>query len=120
LVRFSALLLASTIAPALAWNDEGHMMVAAIAYNQLTPKTKTRVAQLLALSTYPTNGRNNASPADQAKAAFMMAATSPDAIKTDAAHFKDDGEDLANTRKAPDPSPTFSTRRKKQGKSTGT
>ena len=76
-------------------------MVAAIAYDQLTPKTKARVAQLLALNMYPTNGRNNASKADQAKALFMMAATSPDAIKGDSTDFKDDGEDPTNKR-APD------------------
>jgi hypothetical protein len=98
------LTLVATIGPAAAWNDHGHMMVAAIAYDQLTPKTKTRVAQLLALSTYPTNGRDNASAGDQAKAAFMMAATAPDAIKSDKTHFKDDGEDPTNTKRAPDAS----------------
>jgi hypothetical protein len=90
--------------PALASNDQGHMMVAAIAYDQLTPKTKARVAQLLALNMYPMNGKNNATKADQAKALFMMAATSPDAIKSDKADNKDDGEDPTNVKRAPDAS----------------
>lgn len=99
-----ALFVAATpAAPALAWFDQGHMMVAAIAYDQLTAPTKARVAKLLALNKYPTNGVNDASPADKAKAAFMMAATDPDAIKADHKHFKDDGEDPTNKKKAPRP-----------------
>jgi S1/P1 Nuclease len=104
ILPMTVIVLATSIVPALAWFDQGHMMVAAIAYDQLTPKAKTRVAQLLALSKYPTNGMNDAGPADQAKAAFMIAATSPDAIKMDRTHFKDDGQDPTNTRKAPNPS----------------
>jgi len=100
----AAFIVTAAIAPASAWNDEGHMVVAAVAYDQLTPKAKARVAQLLALSKYPTNGKNNVSPADQAKAAFMMAATAPDAIKFDPSHFKDDGEDPTNAKRAPNPS----------------
>jgi hypothetical protein len=79
------------------------MMVAAIAYDQLTPKAKARVAKLLALNKYPTNGTNDAGASDKAKAAFMMAATDPDAIKGDRKHFKDDGEDPTNPKKAPSP-----------------
>src|SRR4051794_1868665 len=80
-------------APALAWDDQGHMMVAAVAYDKLTPPTKARVAALLTLSQYPTNGVNNASAANQAKAKFMMAATAADAIKKNGHTFRDDGED---------------------------
>jgi len=77
------------------------MIVAAVAYDQLSPSTKARVAELLALNGYPTNGRNNASARDQAKATFMMAATSSDAIKKDMTHFTEDGEDPTDTTKAP-------------------
>jgi hypothetical protein len=93
------LLLGSALQPVLAWDDEGHMIVAAAAYDRLTPQTKTRVAQLLALNKYPTDGDNDAKPADQAKAAFMMAATSPDAIKHSTG-FRNDGDDPT---RAPDP-----------------
>jgi hypothetical protein len=95
----AALGLLTTTAAALAWDDQGHMMVAAIAYDRLTPATKARVAQLLALNQYPTNGRNNAGAAEQDKAAFMMAATAPDAIKHHTGYI-DDGEDPTN---APEP-----------------
>jgi hypothetical protein len=57
------------------------MVVAAAAYDRPPPGTKERVAQLLALSKYPTDGKNNAAPEDAAKAAFMMAATAPDAAR---------------------------------------
>jgi hypothetical protein len=98
----TGLILASTVAPALAWNDQGHMMVAAIAFDQLTPKTKSRVGQLLGLNKYPTKGTNDAGPTDKAKAAFIVAATAPDAIKLDRTQFKDDGEDPTNTKRAPE------------------
>jgi hypothetical protein len=57
------------------------MTIAAAAYDQLKPETKRRVAELIALSRYPTNGTNNASPDNAAKAAMMMTTTSVDAIK---------------------------------------
>ena len=84
---------AAAVAPALAWDDQGHMMVAAVAYDKLTPPTKARIAALLALSQYPTSGVNNASAANQEKAKFMMAATAADAIKKDGRTFHNDGED---------------------------
>jgi hypothetical protein len=89
--------------PALAWDDHGHMMIAASAYDQLTPRAKTRVAQLLALNRYPTNGMNDASDADAGKAAMMMAATAPDAVRSDRSEFTDDGDDPTDHTKAPDP-----------------
>ena len=97
----TAVILVVMGAQAHAWDDEGHMIVAAAAYDQLTPQAKARVAQLLALNKYPTNGSNNVSAADKARAVFMMAATAPDAIKKDTKHFTNDGEDPT---KAPDAS----------------
>jgi hypothetical protein len=99
LLAASLIALAAQTVPVLAWDDEGHMIVAAVAYDQLLPQTKARVAQLLALSQYPTNGVNNVSADDAAKAAFVMAATAPDAIKKDKTHYTNDGEDPS---KAPD------------------
>jgi hypothetical protein len=89
----SVLMAGLATAPAAAWDDQGHMMVAAIKFNHLTPQTRSRVAALLLLNQYPTNGTNNATARDQEKAAFMMAATAPDAIKRDRRNFHDDGED---------------------------
>jgi S1/P1 Nuclease len=89
--------------PALAWFDQGHMTIAAAAYDQLTPAAKRRVAELLALNRYPTNGTNNASPDNAAKAAMAMAATAVDAIKKHRDDFKDDGEDPTDSAEAPEP-----------------
>ena len=92
---------------AMAWDNRGHMMVAAIAYDQLTPATKARVARLLELNEYPVNGdKSNVVEANGAKAAFMMAATAPDAIKSDS-NFVDDG-DNASTAEHPDLNVGFS------------
>ena len=41
------ILAALSAAPAAAWNDRGHMVVAANAWRHLTPQTKNRVGQLL-------------------------------------------------------------------------
>jgi hypothetical protein len=71
----TALMAGLAAAPAAAWDDQGHMMVAAVAFDHLTPHTRSRVAALLLLNQYPTNGTNNAAARDQKKAAFMMAAT---------------------------------------------
>src|SRR5439155_5462001 len=84
---------------AFAWNDKGHMMVAFVAYQQLTPATRNRVAVLLAM-----NPRfqtwNNLIPAGTAAAdrpgmLFAIAATWPDHIKSDPT-FSDDGTDGGN------------------------
>lgn len=94
----TGLVVLSVTSPARGWDDQGHMMVAAVAFDQLTPATKARVAMLLALNKYPTNGENDVGEGDKAKAAFVMAATSPDAIKRQPHVFDNDGED---PRKAP-------------------
>jgi hypothetical protein len=92
----SILLLGMTVVPAMAWNDEGHMVIAAVAYDNLTASAKTRVANLLALSRYPVLGNKSGVPSrDAAKAAFMQAATAPDAIKKPRYRFKCDGLDAA-------------------------
>ena len=43
------LLLLATLVPsaAAAWNDAGHMTIAAVAYQHLTPEVRTRVDALL-------------------------------------------------------------------------
>ncbi len=80
-----------------AWDSEGHMAVAYIAYQQLTPATKARVKTLLALNPYATDSTKW--PAQLAKApktadpdlvTFMIAATWPDQIRSDSS-YHDDG-----------------------------
>ncbi|HTY49850.1 MAG TPA: S1/P1 nuclease [Steroidobacteraceae bacterium] len=85
------LAIASAMQPALAWNDFGHMVVAAVAYRRLTPQARAESMRLLRLNPdYPQWARGE--PAGlRDEVAFMRAATWPDAIK----HFPgyiDDGE----------------------------
>jgi hypothetical protein len=86
-----AFVLAAASAPAQAWDDLGHMTVAAIAYERLTPTAHRRATSLLKLNPqYPewiavANGR------DEDRVAFLMAAAWPDFIKHSAG-FQDDGE----------------------------
>ena len=49
-VLFLLVIAASTVKPALAWNDRGHMTVAYIAYAHLNAKTRDRVDALLKLN----------------------------------------------------------------------
>lgn len=81
---------------ALGWNSIGHMTVAYVAYQQLTPQQRARTAALLALNPnykkwlgyiHPA-----ASPADQEMYVFMMAATWPDEIKANGSGYRNDGD----------------------------
>jgi S1/P1 Nuclease len=81
-----------TAAPALAWNDFGHMSVAAVAYKRLSDEKKARVNELLKLNPY--YGRwleqvRNARPEDRDEQIFMLAATWPDVIKGDGNYVAD-------------------------------
>jgi len=84
-----------------AWDGKGHMMVAAIAYDNLDKTTvRPKVDALIKLNPMYSTWIRNVAPADRGKVAFVYAATWPDLIKSDKKHFKDDGEDPA---KSPDP-----------------
>ncbi len=84
-----------------AWFGFGHMAVAYVAYQKLTPEKRTRVAQLLKKNPYyktkwkamiPQN-----TPADQQDMMyFMIAATWPDAIKDKNSGYISDGPDGGN------------------------
>jgi hypothetical protein len=85
LFAFLALMIALTSRPALAWNSVGHMSVAYLAYQKLTPAEKARVAVLLKLNPYYDEWLSSISAgtteADRDMYVFMMAATWPDQIK---------------------------------------
>lgn len=86
---------------ARAWNAIGHMAVGYVAYQQLTPATKARVAALLAMNpdyavweSYIPAG----TPADQHDLyIFMMAATWPDEIKLAGSGYTTDGANGGDT-----------------------
>jgi len=103
-----ALLVATSLAGlAAAWDDEGHMMVAAIAYDHLNPDTRSRVDHLLTLNPYYTRWTSTLpqgiSEAQQNKMVFMLAATWPDAIRMDKA-YRNDGTNGGNRPSGPEAS----------------
>ena len=75
-------------AEARAWDDFGHMEVAAAAYKKLHPKTKKRVAELLQLNPSYANWVVGARALDRDRTAFMRAATWADAIKSSRSGYK--------------------------------
>lgn len=80
--------------PTFAWNNEGHMAVAYVAYQHLTPATKARVDQLLQLNpdynSWKAAVPSGTSAAKAKMLIFMMAATWPDFIKHKTG-YSDDG-----------------------------
>jgi hypothetical protein len=94
-MKFLALFLVlAFVSPAHAWNKMGHMMVAAVAYSQLTPAARAQVDRLLTLNpSYAdwTGGKGPARETRTAEQAFMLAAFWPDEIKS-AAGYTDEGD----------------------------
>lgn len=93
---FLALMLctAAVATPAFAWNDEGHMAVAYLAYQRLQPETRARVNGLLKLNPYYAKWRaaipQGTPEADTDRMIFMIASTWPDQIRSDP-QYVDDG-----------------------------
>ena len=89
-------------AGASAWHAAGHMMVAAVAWDQMTPAARARATALLKLN--PDYDKWIAGIADDAKdkTAFVRAAVWPDDIKNKLTHPAsiDDGEDPTNPNAA--------------------
>jgi len=79
-----------------AWGPIGHMAVDYVAYQQLTPATKTRVRDLLKLNPEYANWEKQippgTSPEDRDMMIFMIAATWADDTKGDP-RYSDDGAD---------------------------
>jgi hypothetical protein len=98
LAACSILLIAS--APTFAWNDEGHMGIAFLAYQKLRPVTKSRVNALLKLNPYYAKWLAalpaGTSQTETDRVIFMIAATWPDQIRNDPA-YTDDGPNNGNT-----------------------
>lgn len=80
------LLIFSIVLPAEAWNYTGHRIIAAIAYDRLTPEARAKVDELI--KAHPDYTRiftanAPADPAVRARHAFVVAATWPDLIRND-------------------------------------
>ena len=86
LLGFLALFLARS---ASAWNSFGHMMIAAVAYEQLTPATQARVAQLLRLNPDYPKWVARIPKEERDELAFVIAATWADSIKSEPGYTND-------------------------------
>lgn len=74
-----------------AWGPHGHMMVAAVAWNHLTPPVRAEVGRLLKLNPQYDTWINGVDPKRADEFAFIVAATWPDFIKS-ADGYTNDGE----------------------------
>lgn len=91
-------------APAFAWDATGHRIIAAIAYDRLTPKARARVDALIrAHPDYTTMFILNApeEPAARARAAFIAAAVWADNIKGDRRFYDESRQDAQPTAVLP-------------------
>jgi hypothetical protein len=81
--------LISATAPAWAWNAYSHMVIAAVAYEHLTPEARQHAQALLQLN--PDYGRwiADVPPLQQAHTAFVLAATWADDIKSEPGYIDD-------------------------------
>ena len=89
--------------PAAAWDGTGHRIIAAIAYERLTPNTRARVDALI--RAHPDYAAfTNGAPADaaaRARAAFIAAAVWADNIKGDRRFYDDTKSDAQPTPTLP-------------------
>src|SRR5262249_31180059 len=101
-------LVPAMVVPASAWDSFGHMLVAYVAYQQLTAQAQGRVNALVRLN--PKYDEwvgwlpRNASAADKARMVFMIAATWSDQIKSDASYTSDGSHNGDRPDGSPDPS----------------
>lgn len=89
-----------TVAPANAWNATGHRIIAAIAYDRLTPAARARVDRLI--QAHPDYSSIFAAgapedPVQRARAAFLTASTWPDVIRGDARFYDETRADAVPT-----------------------
>lgn len=84
-----ALMALLTARAAFAWDDFGHMVVAAAAYKRLNATARHNVARLLKLNPHYSDWIVGAKKGDEDRMAFMRAATWADAIKNDPLYHDD-------------------------------
>jgi hypothetical protein len=80
-----------------AWDDEGHMMVAAIAWRDLDAAHRARIVQLLKLNPDYAQWTAGVAGSERGEVAFVRAATWPDAIKSDPDYVFDGAKPPAGT-----------------------
>ncbi|WP_421932391.1 S1/P1 nuclease [Phenylobacterium sp.] len=85
----ASLALSAAASPALAWNGRGHMVVAAIAWDQMTPAARAKASELLKLNPQYATWTASTPEPEKGHIAFLRAATWPDFIRT-APGYRDD------------------------------
>jgi len=93
------LILITTAGSAFAWGPHGHMLVAAIAWQKLTPPVKAEVTRLLKENPNYDDWIQGVAAADVDEVAFITAATWPDFIKG-ADGYSNDGQHPPSGSKA--------------------
>lgn len=76
-----------------AWHAAGHMMTAAVAWDQMTPEARKRAVELLKKNPDFDDWVEGVPDADKDKTAFVRASIWPDVIKGRKPEYTDDGED---------------------------
>src|SRR5262245_20205008 len=83
-------------APVQAWHSFGHMEVAAVAWDQLTPAAKKEATRLLKKNPQYKTWTKGVAAGERDRIAFMKAATWPDQIKS-LKGYTTDGPNHGNT-----------------------
>lgn len=86
---FAGTILVALATSASGWNNRGHMIVAAEAWEHLTPQTKAAVAALLRQNPRYSAWIKGVPSSARARAAFIHAATWPDYIKKAHGYYQD-------------------------------
>ena len=86
---FALTLVAGAAPSALAYNAHGHMTIAAVAWERLTPTTRRKATALLKLNPDYKTWVANAPKSRRDEVAFVVAATWPDNIKSETGYIND-------------------------------
>jgi hypothetical protein len=89
---FITLAFLGPITHAAAWDDLGHMMVAAIAYERLTPEVQRKVVNLLRINPLYSTWVADVPEQERPRVAFLRASRWADDIKLDPAYKQDGGQ----------------------------
>ena len=97
--------LALSCTPSLAWNNYGHMAVAALAWDKLSdnPEIQAKITALLKKNPLYEKWTDGVSHDIREKVGFMMAATYADIIKSDHQHIADGAAGSSGNRPAGTP-----------------
>jgi len=91
-ITLGLVLCITAASPAFAWGNFGHMEVAALAWDQMTPQARSKAAELLKLNPDYSKWTDGVAAPDQDRIAFVTAATWPDSIKREGGYSPAGGD----------------------------